>query len=85
MEKNQLLKGTKFVFDNERFQIAIKNDDVRSAICYFNKKIFVGYKIWFNGKIIHSSKTYEPFKNRFEKLQKDWHLELNNFIEENEY
>jgi hypothetical protein len=85
MTKQELLKGTKFIFSNEKYQVEIENDDIREAECYYinNPKyqFEIGYKIWFNGKLIHSSKSYPAFERRFLQLQKDWHLEMTGFIE----
>lgn len=32
------------------------------------------FVIWFNGRLIHSSKTFKSLQNRFDKLKEDWGL-----------
>jgi hypothetical protein len=72
--KNDLLKGIRFELSNEQFQEAIKNDDIRSTEIWFDKGTIPGFKIWFNGKTIHISKTFASFEKRLNKLINDWNL-----------
>ena len=78
MTKNDLLNGKRFMLDNEEYQAMIENDDIRSAEIYHEdppgSSWATGFKIWFNGKLIHSSKTFPAFKKRLEKLIYDWNL-----------
>jgi len=72
MNKQDLINGEEFFFNNEAFQIWIQGDDIREARVSFNGKYFY---IWFNGKFIHSSKTFKSMANRLEKLRAKWGLE----------
>gem|GEM_PF-1448054 len=75
--KREMLNGNHLEFSNEKFQETIQKDDIRIAEIWFEPRTpFVGYKILFNGKIIHSSKTFESFEKRLNKLVYDWKLEL---------
>lgn len=71
--ENALKAGGKFIFDNEIFQNEIKKDDIRSAEVYFNGTKFF---VWFNGKLIHSSKTFKSLSRRLNLLKLDWNLRL---------
>lgn len=77
--KNQLLTGQIFQFDNEKWCIENENDDFRGAEVFFSSNQLSGwdrgFKIWFNGKLIHSSKTFESMDKRLQKLISDWNLE----------
>ena len=76
--KQQLINGKHFHFNNENHCINTDNDDIRGAECWFNPVAgwLGGFKIEFNGSLIHSSKTFVAFKKRLDKLISDWHLEL---------
>ena len=77
MNKQELLAGKVFKFDNEEFQVAIKNDDIRSAEVRFEEPFgcfHKEFKIEFNGALIHMSKTFKSFEKRLNKLINDWHL-----------
>lgn len=76
LTQKALKEGKNFIFDNEAFQTSIKCDDIRSAEIGFSPKLD---KFWieFNGKLIHTSKTFKSLMNRLNKLIKDWNLELN--------
>jgi len=72
MNKQDLINGEEFFFNNEAFQIWKQGDDIREAKVSFNGKEFT---IWFNGKFIHISKTFKSMANRLEKLRAKWGLE----------
>lgn len=75
VKRFELLNGEVFHFSNEQYQESICNDDIRNAEVFFtNKHTISGYKIYFNGALIHSSKTYLSMINRLELLVNDWHL-----------
>jgi len=77
VKRFELLNGEVFHFSNEQYQESICNDDVRNAeVFYHNSKYQLGrgYKIYFNGALIHFSKTYLPMISRLATLVNDWHL-----------
>ena len=76
--KQELINGKHFHFSNENHCINTESDDIRGAECWFNPVSgwLGGFKIEFNGELIHSSKTFTAFKKRLDKLISDWHLEV---------
>lgn len=80
MTKQELLNGEKFFFNNELHQIEIEDDDIRQAKVWHDGNDSClpswghGFKIFFNGKLIHSSKTFKSLEKRLNKLINDWHL-----------
>lgn len=77
--KNRLLFGEHIFLDNEEHCINVQSDDFRGAECYYEKTLrgLTGYVIWFNGALIHSSKTFASFEKRLNKLIDKWHLTIN--------
>ena len=73
MNKKDLMNGIEFFFNNEDYQISIQNDDIRQATITYNWLLNC-FIIWFNGKIIHSTKSFNSMKKRLEKLINDWNL-----------
>lgn len=80
MTQLELKKGTRFLFDNERHQTSIGKDDIRCAEVFFEESKtqswVTGFKIMFNGALIHSSKTFWPLKKRLDRLVNDWELDF---------
>jgi len=79
MELLQELKnGNTVLFSNEEHQLSIREDNIRIARVEFeqdNSNDWAnGFKIWFNGKLIHSSKTFKSLQNRLDKLIDKWNL-----------
>lgn len=76
----QLLKDGKcFHFDNEQHCIDNNEDDFRGAHIWFNQEgpsWSHGFKIMFNGKLIHSSKTFKSLQKRFDLLKNRWFLQF---------
>lgn len=68
-------KFESITLDNQEFQDRIKGDDVRSCEIMFIEKRNT-WLIWFNGSIVHSSKTWISSKKKLDKLIDDWHLEI---------
>lgn len=50
-------------------------DDLRTAELSFSPRTNM-FAIWFNGEIIHLSKTIRPMLKRFETLKEKWNLEF---------
>lgn len=74
MKPNELLNGKQFHFINTKHQESIGGDDIRGGTAFFSKRIDC-FCIWFNGGLIHCTKTFPPMKKRLVKLITDWHLE----------
>jgi hypothetical protein len=79
-EKNLKL-GYMFIFDNLAYQEKIKGDDLRTAEVSFKRPedgfVYPGeFHIWFNGSLIHSSKTFKSLQNRLKILVDKWNLNL---------
>jgi len=70
--KTSLLAGKTVILNNELF---CENSDcgIREAECTFENNHF---RIWFNGKFVHISITFESFQRKLEQLKKDWNLQL---------
>ena len=79
--QQELKSGKQFLFNNENHQIMIGDDDIRSAmICFDGEDSGLpswghGFKIWFNGALIHSCKTFKSLESRLGKLIEKWNLE----------
>jgi hypothetical protein len=80
--KNRLKQGEIIRLNNEEHQFSIGDDDVSHARLHFTKKYdwgpswAHGWHIWFNGKLIHHSKTFKSFEKRLTKLIEKWDLYL---------
>lgn len=77
--KERLHSGEHVYFNNEEHQIYIGEDDIREAdVWYVNEKGMRswqnGYYIFFNGEMIHYSKTFKSLEKRLNKLIEDWTL-----------
>lgn len=74
--QKKLKEGQNFFFSNENHQIEINDDDIRTAEVEFSGHGWSErFSIWFNGSLIHSSKTFGSMMNRLQKLVEDWNLE----------
>lgn len=81
MTKQELIEGKRFVFNNESHQVKIGSDDIRSAEVFFKQSgetWLTGFKIVFNGQLIHSSKTFSAMQKMLNKLIEKWNLEFIN-------
>lgn len=81
MTKQDLLNEQRFSFSNEEFQESNGEDDIRIATCFFidhglRNSWATGFKIEFNGQLVHSSKTFDSMQNKLNKLIGKWHLKL---------
>jgi hypothetical protein len=72
MTQTELKNGQDFNFSNE---------DMHEGFITWNSR-FNNFAIHFNGKCIHTSKTFNSSKQRLEKLMGDWKCE---FTLENEF
>jgi hypothetical protein len=75
--KSRLLNRELVRLSNEQHCISIGSDDYRSAELTFDAPrphMQKQFKIWFNGEIIHLSKTFKSFENRLLKLIGKWNL-----------
>lgn len=74
--KQRLINNREVIsFDNEQHCIRTKTDDIRTAEIWHDARgTFTGFKIWFNGEIIHSSKTFPSFEKRLNQLIEKWGL-----------
>jgi hypothetical protein len=74
-------RGGEMHFTNEDYQRGLGGDDIRTCTIEdkTNDKSLPNwarsYRIWFNGKLIGSYKTFAYLKINFVKLAKEWHLE----------
>lgn len=68
INKTSLLKGTALFYETN------DKNDVRECEVIYNQKMDFPFMIWFNGKLIHSCKTFISLENRFNKLCNDWDL-----------
>lgn len=80
MTQKELKSGKRFIFSNEKYQTSTQNDDIRTAEVYWeeipNHSWATGFKIFFNGSLIHSSKTFKSCQNKLNSLIKTWNLEI---------
>lgn len=77
--EQSLKNGTIFHLDNQKHQEKIGGDDIRSAEVSFDdsdENWAKGFKIWFNGKLIHTSKTFKSLQNKLNELCDNWKLEI---------
>lgn len=78
IKERRLQEGQKLFFDNTAHQESIEDDDIRGAEIWHDSQLpgwANGYKIYFNGGLIHSSKTFKSMINRLNKLIERWNLE----------
>jgi len=71
------MNGKVFFFNNQDFQEGIENDDIREATVFFEEhkqSWATGFKIVFNGALLHSSKTFASMEKRLNKLITKWNL-----------
>jgi len=85
--KQRLLDENIIEFDNLIFCERTQTDDYRGGTIEHRKSPAYGWMgnfiIWFNGEIIHSSKTYLSAYNRLLTLFNKWHLEFKELDNEN--
>jgi hypothetical protein len=70
--KSSLLAGKTIVFNNEIFA-ETSDCGIMEAECDFKNNHF---RIWFNGKFVNVSITFEAFEKKLLQLKKDWDLQL---------
>ena len=78
MKKN-LLQGKRYLFNNENYCIEHETGDIRGCEVWYNDSPATwlnGFKIEFNGVLVHSSKTFKAMENKLYALIEKWHLEL---------
>jgi hypothetical protein len=76
--QKELKKGNEFFFNNEEFQESIGEDDIREARVEFDDNFqswAKGFKIWFNGMLVHHSKTFSSMERKLNELKETWNLE----------
>ena len=84
MTQKELKNGNIFKFNNEAFCIEYEQDDIRECNVWFddgsnyilNHYWAIGFNIEFNGKLVHSCKTYKSLKYRLDELVAKWSLNL---------
>lgn len=54
----------------------LDKDDFRTATLEFTSKLGGKFLLWFNGKLIHSSKGFKSLLNRFNKLNENFSLDF---------
>lgn len=80
MTKQELLNGEEFFFHNDEWCIENDSDDLRQArITHDGEDSGMpswaqGFKIQFNGTLLHSCKTFKSLENRLDKLEDKWNL-----------
>ena len=77
--KTQLLQGRRFLYNNENYCIEHESDDFRGAEVWHEKSSHTwlqGFKIMFNGELVHCSKTFVSMNKRLNQLIIKWNLEL---------
>lgn len=79
--KTRLKQGFVITLTNENFQAITGDDDIRFAeiMQRQNHSWANGFIIHFNGKTIHTSKTFNSFEKRLNKLIATWNLEETDF------
>jgi hypothetical protein len=78
-EREIRVNGDKLVFNNERHQVEVlEDDDIRGGEAFFNRESGWrrGFLIFFNGGCIHHCLTFKSFINRMEKLIEKWDLDV---------
>ncbi|MGH2622236.1 MAG: hypothetical protein ACRDE7_01080 [Sphingobacterium sp.] len=68
MTQQELKQGQTFEFTND---IECVTAEVEFSKTHSGSKEF---KIWFNGAIVHMSKTFKPVTKKLDQLIKDWDL-----------
>lgn len=59
------------------FETPEDEDDFRTCNVFFKAdRHYTGFQIWFNGALIHMSKTYGSFKKALDRLISNWNLEM---------
>ena len=78
MTQAELKQGFIFQFSNQAFQESIGKDGwVEAEVSLRNEKTNTwanGFRIMFNGKLIHSCKTFKSLENRLNILKERWDL-----------
>ena len=75
--KQRLKQGEVIRLNNEEHQFSIGDDDIRCGRLHFEecgRSWENGWHIWFNGRLIHHSKTFKSFEKRLEVLIEKWSL-----------
>ena len=75
--QQRLKQGERLMLSNELHQASIGDDDIRVAHLEFIDDCPIwanGFKITFNGMLIHSSKTFKSFEKRLNTLIDKWTL-----------
>jgi len=77
--KKELIEGKTITFDNDQDCIDRQHDDFREANLFFIKdhrnSWANGFKIEFNGALVHHTKTFPPFIRKLKELINTWNLE----------
>ena len=73
MTKQELLNGDEFTFNNELWCEENLSDDFRSASVSFNTRTQM-FVVWFNGVVVHCSKTFKSLENKVNTLSNEWNL-----------
>ncbi len=85
IDKKELQNGKVFTFDNQAHQVSIEDDNIRTARVWLDgansglPNWAHGFKILFNGSLLHSSKTFRPMERRLNSLVDTWKLEPINY------
>jgi len=77
MKKQELMKGEEFLFNNEEWCNENFNDDFREASVSFSEKLDK-FIIFFNGGLVHASKSFKSLENKINALSVKWNLKLEN-------
>ncbi len=78
MTLQELKSGESFFFNNELWCLSNESDDLRQAEVVFKTdgpSWSRGFRLWFNGKLLHTSKTFKSLETRLNKLRFKWNLE----------
>lgn len=86
MTQRKLKDGEVFKFDNEEFQTSIQGDDIRCATVWLDKNKRQawqnGFKIHFNGVLIHTCKGFQSLEHRLNRLIEKWNLKTVTEVEQ---
>ena len=74
MTQQQLKNGIIFDFDNEKWCEENFSDELMGGHIQWCSTF--GFGIFFNGKCIHSSKTFNSMKKRLSTLMTKWNCEI---------
>ena len=71
--KKRLTFGETIIFTNERLLEKTGGDHLNGADCWYLDDMdtpnwSVGFKITFNGQLVHSTKTFPPFQRKLNEL-----------------